>query len=146
MGLTNYFGYGYLVATRKQKIYTITVTTGTIINIICNWFFIQVKGAIGAAVASVISETCVLIFQLLYVRKEMKLKEVFNGTCHYLILAAIMYVIVFFISKELSPSIIHTIIAVAAGIAVYLIPLVIRKDQYLYDKCICQVKIQSHGI
>lgn len=130
MGLTNYLGYGYLIATRQQSLYTVTVFTGLTINVIINSILIPPLGGVGAAVASLISETAVLLFQIIVVSKQLDLKRAFSGTWRYVFLGFGMGVVVLTLSKFLEATIINSIIVFVIGVAMYIIPLLILKDVY----------------
>ncbi len=131
MGITNFLGYGYLVATRQQKIYTITVFTGTIINVIVNSILIPRFGGIGAAMASLFSEMIVLILQIIILRNQLQLRYAFKGTYRYILLAAVMGVAVRLLSIRLSSSIIHSLVIVIISALIYIIPLAIIKDRHI---------------
>lgn len=133
MGLTNFLGYGYMVATAQNKAYTITVVCGTCINFVANCLLIPQIGALGAAIASVFSECCVLFFQVVYLKKKTGIYIPFYEGKQYIISAAIMGIITTFLSKRLTPNFTHTMIIVVVGVIVYIMPLLIIKDRYLLD-------------
>lgn len=131
MGLTNFWGFAYLVATKQSKIYTKSVFLGTGINIILNFILIKLYASIGAAIASVLSEIVVLIFQTIVVRKQIDLKEIFKGKIIYIIDGFIMWLIVSYLSRILSSKFINSILIAMIGALIYLVILVINKDKYL---------------
>lgn len=133
MGLTNFWGYGYLVATAQNKTYTISVVGGTIINLFLNSILIPTAGAIGAASASVISETCVLLFQMIYLKKTIRTFDYIYKGKQYVIFALLMGIVVSFMSRSLTPTIVHTMIVVIVGVVCYIAPLVIIRDKYLFS-------------
>lgn len=133
MGLTNFWGYGYLVATAQNKIYTISVVGGTIINFLINCVLIPAAGAIGAASASVISEVCVLLFQMVYLKNRVKTFDYIYKGKQYIITAILMGVVVYFMSRNLTPTIMHTIIIAIVVVACYIAPLLVIRDKYLFS-------------
>ena len=133
IGLSNVTGVQYLIQARKQKIYTISVTTGAIVNVILNLILIKVYGTIGAAISSVIAEVSVLVVQLVSIRKEISIKEVLKLSIKYLISGLIMYIAVLNLTNIMSVSIINTVIEAMIGVMVYFILLIIMKDRLLKD-------------
>ena len=76
IGLSNVIGTQYLLPTKQQKKYTISVTAGAIVNVILNFIFIKLFKSIGASIATVIAEFVVTGVQLYLVKNEIKLKEI----------------------------------------------------------------------
>ena len=104
---------------------------GTGINIILNFILIKLYASIGAAIASVLSEIVVLIFQTIVVSKQIDLKEIFKGKIIYIIDGFIMWLIVSYLSRILSSKFINSILIAMIGTLIYLVILVINKDKYL---------------
>lgn len=92
-GITNVIGTQYLLPTKKQKQYTISIIVGLIINIILNLISIKNIGAIGAAIVTTISQFVVLLVQTNYVKKEINIKKIFASSIKYLICSFIMLII-----------------------------------------------------
>lgn len=134
MGLTNFWGYGYLVSTNQQKIYTVSVSLGTLINVVLNYFLIPGRGAIGAALASVLSEMCVLAVQLYAVRKQVNYSKLFCGKVRYLVFGFVMWLVVTCLSITLDATILNSVFIATVGMFCYLIPLLVIKDEYLMTK------------
>ena len=133
IGLNNVTGIQYLIQTKQQKNFTISVTIGAIINVIFNLILINLIGTVGAAISSVIAEFTVLGVHFIYMRKDIKILDVLKLSIKYLISGLIMYVIVLNISKLISPSILNTFILIAIGAIIYFIILLILKDKFLND-------------
>ena len=71
-GLVFLIGTSILVAKGKEKITLYANILGIIINILCNIYFITYFKAVGAAIATIISTIAILLFQAIYLRKEIK--------------------------------------------------------------------------
>lgn len=71
ISLSNITGMQILVPTKREKITTISTVTGAVVNLIVNALAIPSLGATGAALGTVIAEASVLIFQFVYLRKEL---------------------------------------------------------------------------
>lgn len=66
VGFSNVTGMQYLMTTQKQNILSITVMIGAAINFSLNCILIPAYYSVGAAIASVIAETCITLMQFLY--------------------------------------------------------------------------------
>lgn len=73
---SNAIGMQYLIQARKQKIYTISICTGAIVNFIINLVLIPRLYSIGAAVASVVAESAILIVQMWYVCNKKQILDI----------------------------------------------------------------------
>lgn len=131
IGVNTVTGNQFLIPTKREKIYTLTVLIGAGVNFVLNIFFIYFFKAIGAAIASVFAETVIAITQLVIVRKELSAYRIFKSSVKYLIAGAIMGVLLFFERRYFAPSIINTLIMVLSGTAVYGVSLLVMKDDFL---------------
>jgi O-antigen/teichoic acid export membrane protein len=112
IGINNVTGMQYLIPTKRQNLFTISVCIGALVNFVLNSLLIPHFLAAGAAVASVIAETTIAIFQLIIVRKELSIKKIGFMSLKYLIAGIIMLGFLIFENFYLSPSILHTLIII----------------------------------
>lgn len=119
LGLNNIMGLQYLIPTGKQNTYTFCVIAGAIVNLLCNLLLIPRFGAIGATVASVFAEICIAGIEFYLIRKEISFPSVLKSAIKYMIAGAVMYLIIFPISKRLNSSIINTAIIAVSGAIIY---------------------------
>ncbi len=133
IGLNNVSGVQYLIAAKKQNIFTKSVIIGAIFNFCSNLILIPKFKAAGAMVASVLAETLILIVQLIYIRKEIPLNIVYKNSMKYIISGLVMFVVVFLIGQPMKATIVTTIVQVITGVIVYVIMLIILKDKFLYE-------------
>ena len=133
IGLSNITGIQYLIPTKKQNQFTITVTIGAIINVVLNFILIKLVGAIGAVISSVLSEVAILIAQIFIIRKEVNILEMLKPAIKYLISGVLMYVVVLNLASIINVSIINTVIQVIVGTIIYFIALILLKDRFLGD-------------
>lgn len=131
IGLSNVTGMQYLLPTRKQKEYTISVICGAIINIILNLFFIKIWGANGASFTTVIAEFTVLAIQLYYMRDFISIKELLNKSKKYFIISLIMGCISYIIGLGIKSNIISIFIQTSVGIFIYVTSLILLKDEFM---------------
>lgn len=136
IGLSNVIGTQFLLPTKRQKQYTISVVIGAITNIILNSVLILKLGAIGAAIGTAISEIAVTATQLIFVRNEFDIKKVIGISKNNVISAVFMFIIILIVDKVsiVNFSILFTmIIEIGIGIIVYISSLIILKDEFVLD-------------
>lgn len=131
IGISNIIGTQYLLPTKKQKSFTISVTAGAIINFILNIFLIRNIGAIGASIATVIAEGVVTIFQGYSIRKEFKIKEFIMLGKNSLISSIGMIIPVVLIDYFIKQPMLSLISQVSVGFIVYIGFLYILKDEII---------------
>ena len=133
IGLTNFWGFAYLVATKQSKTYTKSVCLGTIINFCINLILIPKLAALGAAIASISSEIAVLLYQTKIINKQIDLKAIYKGKIKYIFISILMWCIVLWLSKELESNIKNSIYIIAIGVGVYGGGLALMHDEYLFE-------------
>ena len=154
MGVANVLGTQYLLPTKHQKEYTISVAIGVVFNFIANYILITKYASIGASIATVLSELLVVIIQYQYMKKEVPFKELLSLAWKYFLAGILMFVVCIGIRYVLNIESILTIqenIALAInmnneyfinvvsiisqmilGALTYFIVLVILKDDYVF--------------
>lgn len=133
IGLSNVTGTQYLLPTKRQKEYTISVVCGSIINLIINSLLIWKLGALGASIGTVLAETTVTCVQIFYTRKDFNWKEIIKLSVNYIIASLIMFTTCLFIGKFINNNLISVIVQVIVGIVVYGIMLMIFKDKFVVE-------------
>ena len=133
IGLSNVIGTQYLIPTKQQKEYTISVISGAGINFILNLILINLYGAVGASIATVIAELTVTGCQMFFIRKKICIKEIFILARKYCIIGLIMFGLSIFIGKNISNDFISIVIQCLAGISIYFIGLIIIKDEFIFS-------------
>jgi len=133
IGINNVTGMQYLIPTKRQNVFTITVLIGAGVNFVLNLILISLFQSIGAAIASVAAETTIALIQLWFVRKELSIKRIFCSSWHYLISGIVMLSLLTIVGRLFDPSIMNTIIMVVIGATVYLIMLLLLRDDFLID-------------
>ena len=133
IGINNVTGMQYLIPTKRQNLFTVTVLIGAGVNFALNLVLIYFFQSIGAAIASVTAETTIALVQLWLVRREFSVKKVFLSSWHYLIAGGLMLALLIFLGYIFPSSIPNTIIMVICGASVYFIVLLIFKDDFFID-------------
>lgn len=132
IGLSGVIGTQYLLPTKQQKEFTISVTIGAIINFLINLLLIGKYGAVGASIGTVIAEICVTIAQFIFIRKEFIIKDIFKLSIQYFLSAIVMFGICNIIGNFISNNLYCIITQVCVGILVYVSCLLILKNEFIY--------------
>ena len=133
IGLNNVTGVQYLIQVKKQRIYTITVVIGAIVNIVLNFILINIFKSVGAAIASVFAETAILIAQLIFVRKDINIKNVYKGAWKYILSSIIMFIFTILLKDITNNQFYNLIIQIVTGSCIYFVILFILKDEFFKD-------------
>lgn len=124
---SNVLGVQYLLPIHKQKQFTLSVTTGAIINLIMNIPLIYFFGLNGAMWSTVLSETGVTIYQLLAVRRLLSYKVLFNSSWKYLLSGVVMFIPVFWMNTHLKDSWLIMGLEILVGIVIYIVMVLILR-------------------
>ena len=125
---SNVVGTQYLLPTKQQKYFTISIIAGASVNLCLNSLLIPKYDAIGASVATVIAELTVAAVQCVYVRKQLPIKDFLLSGLRYILFGAIMMIAVRYIGTFLPKTVIGVVVMILFGGIVYLIELIITKD------------------
>lgn len=130
-GITNVIGTQYLLPTKRQKEYTISILIGLIFNVAFNAILIPNYGAYGAALMTTFAQTLVVIVQCLSIKKDINIKSAFKCGINYAIASIIMFIICSLIGAIVKSAILSIAIQIITGAATYGIILIILKDEYV---------------
>lgn len=130
IGINNVTGMQYLIPTKRQNMFTLTVVIGAVVNFFLNMFLIPRNNSFGAAIASVVAETVIALVQIYIVRKELSAKKIFMSSGLYLLAGTVMLVVLNVVGAHLAPSFLNTVILVGCGGIVYVGLLLIFRDQF----------------
>lgn len=129
IGLSNVFGLQYLIPYGKDKKFSIALVFGSIVNLVLNLIFINMWWSIGAAIATIFGEITVTVTMAVMIRKDINIIKILLNGWRYYVAGLIMFMILFFLTKLFSPTILYTIINVVIGIIIYGIMLLILRDK-----------------
>ena len=130
-GMANVIGTQYLLPTNRQKEYTKTITIGLIINFILNYILISLHQAIGASIATVVTELVVVVLQLHAIKKDISAKEIISLSYSYLFASVVMLGVSLFIKTVLGIGFKTMFIQIICGAITYVVILWILKDDLL---------------
>lgn len=139
MGIENVIGTQYLLPTKRQKEYTISVGIGVIANLILNFVLISLWQSVGASIATVLSQLIVDGVQIYFVRKNIKWRPIIQLFVKYLFASTIMFAFCSLVKWIISVGLISLILQGVVGVVVYVSMLILLKDKFL-NKIIDTVK------
>lgn len=135
-GFANVLRTQYLIPSKLDKAYTLSVCTGAAVNLICNFVFIPVFSAAGAAIGTIFAELTVCFVQAVYCSKELDIIKYLKVSMVYIIPGAVMFMIVFFLGRVMHTTIFTLVIQILVGIVIYsvlvLLYVLISKDELYY--------------
>lgn len=112
----------YLIPKEKDNVYLISSFLGALINLIINVILIPNLQSIGACIATIIAELVVMLYQVIYVRKELPIKEYIIKAFKFLIKSIIMFTIIYlFDFMYINDKIILISIQIIIGGLIYLL-------------------------
>lgn len=119
---------------RRDREYFISVIFGSILNVIFNTIFISKIGALGAAIATLITEGIAIIIRVLLCKdifKEIKLLNI--NMIKMLISSIVMGLGVFYITKVITVPLLQVLASGIIGGIVYFIGLVLLKEDLVCE-------------
>lgn len=91
VGWANIIRTQYLLPNRMDTVFCSSVVFGAIINVISNFIFIPLFGAVGAAISTTIAEFTVCFYQSVVSYKNMNLRTSLKDTIPFVFVGLIMY-------------------------------------------------------
>lgn len=131
IGCSNIIGIQYLVPTGQEKFLTISVLTGSAVNVILNFFLIRAYAAAGAATASVIAEICVTLVQFIAVRKQISAGRVLKIILRYVLLSIPMFVVGVVIRGVVQAGVLRLALVICGCVIMYGVELVLTRDPFM---------------
>lgn len=144
VSLASVTGLSYLIPTKQQNVYTIAVSIAAVVNFLLNLILIRSKGAVGAAIASVIAEmvgTSILIGYCI-TKKQLRTKDIFAPSWKYIVASFAMFFLLVIVKKHMAITVQNLCILVVCGIVCYCIFLLVLRDDFFLNyikKYICHI-------
>lgn len=127
----------YLIPNKKDRAFIVATFSGAAINFILNIILISKQNAMGAVIATVVTEFVVAIIHSMYSYKDINYRTILRDNSFYLIPGITMVVIVRLIGRICSKTWITLFLQMAVGVIVYMLPaigyLYFRKDRYVRE-------------
>lgn len=118
---SNVLGMQLLVPLNGTKQFTISVTSGAIINFLLNLVMIKQFGSIGACISTIIAEFTVIIVQFYFVRDFIKPNKLIKSVLMFIPAAVVMFVVVRIIGNAMGAGLLTNIVQGAVGALTYFI-------------------------
>lgn len=131
VAISNFIGYQVLVTIGKEKIMFYSTLMGAIMNIILNYFLIKQWTFNGAAVASVMTEFSIAIFQFIAMHRYISIKIESKYLGSILISSIVMYVLTIITKTLISNLLIRLFVSVIVGVISYTLCLFITRNEYV---------------
>lgn len=134
-GVINVIGNQYLLPTGREKVCTKANFVGIGANILLNILFIPEFGCIGAAIASVVSESILISLYLGYFIKEKKYwsSSILTNSYKYIIAAFIMAIPVYILNIIMRHNFVSMCIIILSGMMMYSLSLILMKDSIVIE-------------
>lgn len=129
MGISTVIGEHYLLPSKNDKKYVSAVLIGVAVSFIVNIPLICFWGSLGAAITTVLSAFVIMVVMLCMVAKEVSLKKIFVSMLKPLVATVIMCLAILPLTMILTPGVSHTFIIIAVGIIIYVISILLLRDQ-----------------
>ena len=133
IGLSNVIGTQYLLPTKKQNKYTLSVVIGALVNFILNLILIKYFASIGASTATVIAEFAVTTTQFILVKNEIKFLDVIKLSYKYVIAALIMFMCSIGVDYLINDSFLAIILQIMISCITYFTVLYILRDNLIIE-------------
>ncbi len=109
----------YLIPKENDKDFIISLILGAIVNLFLNLIFIPKYSSIGAAIATLIAEIAVMLYQVIKVKNVLNIKLYVEDAFSFFLKAIIMSIVIYIISLFNFNRIIKLITMVLFGIGIY---------------------------
>lgn len=117
--IANVIRTNYLIPKEKDSIYVNSTVFGAVINLILNLIFISKFGAYGACIGTVAAEFLVMCYQIIKVRKELEIINIFKLLISYTLKGLIMLITIIFVPIFIKHKIAALIIQIIIATIVY---------------------------
>lgn len=117
-----------LIATNKEKLITISVISGIIVNLFANMILIIKFKSVGACFGSLLAEFTIMFIQYLYLKNIINQKKYFKSFIKYIISSLFMFLVIRLIGSVMGSNIITTLIQCAIGCIIYEMLLIVFKE------------------
>lgn len=124
----NIIGIQYLIGTRQENKYTISIIIAAIINLLMNVILIKEYGALGAIISLIAAEFIGPIIQLFLVRKQLRVIYMLKRVSKYFIASICMAIVLVILGNIIQNAFIANVVQVIVGIVIYISILFMLKD------------------
>lgn len=127
-GINNFCGNALLVATYHQNLYSKCIWITTLFNIAVNAVLIPRIGAVGACIATVLSEYLLFVMQLFYTREYIDIKQMLYAALKYVVASVVVSIVILFTQRFMKPNPLNTIVLGGMSGGLYIFILWMLRD------------------
>lgn len=120
-------GNQYLTPINRIKEFTISVSAGAFTNIVANLILIVLFGAIGASIATVISEFVTTEVQFHYIRNSISRRKLVSSSIYYLLGSVLMFAVIYLLGNNIGMHTTVLFLQIIVGVIIYGVFLVLVK-------------------
>ncbi|MBR5348044.1 MAG: polysaccharide biosynthesis C-terminal domain-containing protein [Lachnospiraceae bacterium] len=125
---SNVLGVQYLLPSRQQGAFTLSLVLGIIVNIVGNALLVPHYQALGTVYATVAAEFTVTLTQSIVVRKQLPLRKMYLSGAVYLVSGAAMAAITYAVGSFIPGRALSFVIRVAIAVTTYTIAMILVRD------------------
>lgn len=129
VGIYTLIGKQILIPLEKENVYTKSILAGVVTNVLLNVLFIFLWGAVGACLASFISNCVIAIYQVSKTNDIFSMKSALFHSGKSFVVSLIMLFSILFIKKRMVNGFGSLVLFVLCGIAIYIMGMIILKDK-----------------
>lgn len=119
MGFANVLRTQYLIPSKRDISYTISVCVGAVVNLIGNYYYIPKYAAFGAVIGTIFAETAVCIVQAVACLKSLPILRYIRDNLAFLFAGLIMAWLVYITGNHMGVSLITLLVQILLGIIIY---------------------------
>ena len=131
--IKDFYGTQILIPMKKQKFYNVIMITGVLMNLVLNYVFIIRYQALGACIASIISEIFIAVVFAVRCKSVLHFKEILGSFLKYILAGVLMGLLVYQFNKMHMRGALRIASQVISGGISYVVLLMIFRDQVILE-------------
>lgn len=133
-GWANVLRTQYLIPKSMDKVYVVSTIVGAVVNFLCNIIFINLYGAVGACIGTILAEFAIAIFQTIPVWNDLDITIYIRDLLLNIIKAILMGIIIVCIAHFIKPIIVRIILDIFVAIILF----VVMDREYIFNIFLCK--------
>lgn len=131
IGFSNLLGIQYMIPTKRQNQFTLSVLIGAAVNVSLNLILIPYWQSVGAAIATLCAECAVTMTAGLLLKSELPIGGFMRLSIRYLWAGSIMLVVMLIMEQAFEATFLNTLLIIIVGSGVYISILVWKSDEII---------------
>ena len=143
IGYSNILGLQCLLPIKRDSKYTISIISGSIVNLVLNLCLIPFMRSYGACIATIFAEFFVTFFMFHFSKDLVSFKNILIKSWKNIFASIIMFGVVYGLSYLLTSSIYNTLLLFIVGVIIYFSICLLMKDSmtlFVLNKAIMLIK------